>query len=107
MFSLAGIPPTAGFIGKFYIFAAAVKEGYLGLAILGVINSLLSVYYYLRVLVFMYMKEEVFEVSPSKGLSSRFVVAAAIVLTIFMGIFSRPFYEPAVSSVSQLNPPNH
>ena len=57
LFSLAGIPPTAGFMGKFYIFSAAIKEGYLGLAIIGVINSVISVYYYLRVTVAMYMKE--------------------------------------------------
>ena len=44
MFSLAGIPPTAGFVGKFYIFSAAVKAGYIGLAIIGVLNSALSVY---------------------------------------------------------------
>jgi NADH-quinone oxidoreductase subunit N len=56
LFSLAGIPPTAGFMGKFYIFSAAMKEGYIGLAIIGVINSVISVYYYLRVTIAMYMK---------------------------------------------------
>jgi NADH-quinone oxidoreductase subunit N len=57
LFSLAGIPPTGGFMGKFYIFSAAVKEGYIGLAIIGVINSVVSVYYYLRVTVAMYMQD--------------------------------------------------
>jgi NADH-quinone oxidoreductase subunit N len=56
LFSLAGMPPTAGFIGKFYIFSGALQEGYLWLAIIGVLNSAASVYYYLRVMVFMYMK---------------------------------------------------
>jgi len=56
LFSLAGIPPTAGFMGKFYIFSAAIQEGYLVLAIIGVMNSVISVYYYLRVTVVMYMK---------------------------------------------------
>jgi NADH-quinone oxidoreductase subunit N len=56
MFSLAGIPPTAGFVGKFYIFSAAIKAGYIGLAIIGVLNSALSVYFYLRVTVMMYMR---------------------------------------------------
>jgi NADH-quinone oxidoreductase subunit N len=56
LFSLAGIPPTVGFIGKFYLFSAAIKSGYIGLAIIGVLNSAASVYYYLRVMVFMYMK---------------------------------------------------
>ncbi|HWI40424.1 MAG TPA: NADH-quinone oxidoreductase subunit N, partial [Verrucomicrobiae bacterium] len=56
LFSLAGIPPTAGFIGKFYLFSGAIKEGYIWLAIIGVLNSAASVYYYLRVMVYMYMK---------------------------------------------------
>ncbi len=58
MFSMAGIPPTAGFIGKFLIFKAAVHEGYYWLTILGVLNSAASVYYYLRVIVTMYFKPE-------------------------------------------------
>ena len=63
MFSLAGMPPTAGFIGKFYLFSGAVEAGYLWLAIIGVLNSAASVYYYLRVIVFMYFKpgEEEFD----------------------------------------------
>jgi len=62
MLSLAGIPPLAGFVGKFYVFSAAVKQGFIWLTIIGVLNSLVSVYYYLRVTVFMYMKEPVKEV---------------------------------------------
>jgi NADH-quinone oxidoreductase subunit N len=57
LFSLAGIPPFAGFMGKFYLFGGAIQAGYLWLAIIGVLNSAASVYYYLRVMVYMYMKE--------------------------------------------------
>ncbi|HEY3307540.1 MAG TPA: NADH-quinone oxidoreductase subunit N [Desulfuromonadaceae bacterium] len=57
LFSLAGMPPTAGFIGKFYLFSGAIQKGYIWLAIIGVLNSAASVYYYLRVMVYMYMKE--------------------------------------------------
>jgi len=57
MFAMAGIPPTGGFIGKFLIFKAAVNEGYYWLTILGVLNSAMSVYYYLRVIVTMYFRE--------------------------------------------------
>jgi NADH-quinone oxidoreductase subunit N len=53
--SLGGIPPTAGFVGKFYLFSAAVKNGYVGLAVIGVLNSAVSIYYYLRLVVYMYM----------------------------------------------------
>ena len=57
MLSLAGIPPTAGFAGKFYLFSAALQAGYVGLAVVGVANSLISVAYYFGVLVQMYMVE--------------------------------------------------
>ena len=65
MFSLAGVPPTAGFIGKFYAFSAAIKAGYIGLAVIGVLMSAVSAYFYLRVLVVMYMKEP--EAGPEYG----------------------------------------
>ena len=57
LLSLAGIPPTLGFFGKFFIFTAAIEQGLLWLAIWGVISSVISVYYYLKPIVFMYMKE--------------------------------------------------
>jgi len=57
MLSLAGFPPLGGFAGKFYVFRSAVNSGYTDLAIIGVLNSLLSVIYYLRVIVMMYMEE--------------------------------------------------
>ncbi len=57
LFSLMGLPPTAGFAGKFYIFAGAVKAGYIWLAVIGVLNSAVSLYYYLRVMVYMYFRE--------------------------------------------------
>lgn len=63
LLSLAGFPPTAGFLAKFYVFSAAVREGLLPLVIIGVLASLISVFYYLRIIVFMYMKEPVQEIS--------------------------------------------
>lgn len=57
LFALAGVPPTAGFVGKFYLFSAAVQKGYIWLAVIGVLNSAASAYYYLRVMVYMYMKD--------------------------------------------------
>ncbi|MFH0994986.1 MAG: NADH-quinone oxidoreductase subunit N [Pseudomonadota bacterium] len=101
LFSLAGIPPTAGFMGKFYIFSAAIKEGYLGLAIIGVINSVISVYYYLRVTVAMYMKEPAESgVSPSLIFSPACIVA--ILISAFgvlrMGIFPTDYINIAKQS---------
>lgn len=59
MFSLAGIPPMAGFFGKYYLFTAAIEAGYTWLAIVGVLGSMVSVYYYIGVVVYMYFKEPV------------------------------------------------
>jgi NADH-quinone oxidoreductase subunit N len=57
MLSLTGIPPTLGLVGKFYLFRTAIQGGFIGLAIIGVLTSLISAYYYLRVVVMMYMRE--------------------------------------------------
>ena len=80
MFSLAGLPPTAGFFGKFYLFAAAVKAGYIPLVIIGVINAMISLYYYLGVVVMMFMKE-----SEGKVDHRSFVPTVAI--SLFLAVF--------------------
>ncbi len=58
MLSLGGIPPTAGFMGKFWLFSAAIDQHYYWLAVIGVLNSAISLYYYIRIVVFMYLKKE-------------------------------------------------
>jgi len=83
MFSLAGIPPTGGFLGKFYVFSAAVNRGLISLAIIGVLNSAASAYYYLRVTVQMYMRESD-EKLPTLAFS--FPLAVAIFLALW-GVF--------------------
>ena len=96
MFSMAGIPPMAGFVGKFYIFSAAIKSGYVVLAIIGVINSVISVYYYLRITVIMYMKEPTREFTPLT--LSPFIVAAIVISvigTLQLGIFPSKVIEMA------------
>jgi NADH-quinone oxidoreductase subunit N len=62
LFSLAGFPPTGGFLAKFYIFSSAVRHGLTPLVIVAVLASLVSVYYYLRIMIYMYMKEPSYEV---------------------------------------------
>lgn len=88
LFSMAGIPPTAGFAAKYYLFYSAVEAGEVWLVILGVLCSAISVYYYLRVLVFMYMRDpvgstEVREVAPAWA---TFAVAMMVAMTLQIGI---------------------
>lgn len=87
LFSLAGIPPMVGFAGKYYVFAAAVNAGMIPLAIVGVLASAASVYYYLRVMVFLYFKEahkDYTLIQPGLVFKSTLVLLA--VLTVYYGI---------------------
>ncbi len=86
LLSLAGIPPTVGFMGKFYVFAAVVRADLIPLAIWGVVNSLLSVYYYLRVIVVMYMKPAHAEAYDGRSWESAFAVTILAILTLFLGV---------------------
>lgn len=84
LFSLAGIPPTGGFMGKFYIFSSAVSQDYIGLAIIGVINSVVSVYYYLRVTVAMYMQDS----TQSTNITSQpLIFTPAVILAISISAY--------------------
>ena len=76
LISLTGVPVSAGFVGKFYLFGAAVGAGYVSLAIVGVVMSVVSAYYYLRVVVAMYMKEP-----PADDPWGRIAPSAAVALT--------------------------
>ena len=91
MFSLAGIPPLAGFIGKFYIFSAAIKSGVVWLAIVGVINSVIGCYYYMRVTIFMYFKEPEVEsyvdIKPASFIATFIAVIFVLLIGVFPGFF--------------------
>jgi NADH-quinone oxidoreductase subunit N len=97
MFSLAGLPPLAGFFAKYYVFIAAIKSGLTWLAILGIISSVISVYFYLRIVVLMYFKEAEGEVIPSKSLSGFFGVAISVILVILLGIIPGSLLDLIVS----------
>jgi NADH-quinone oxidoreductase subunit N len=102
MFSLAGIPPSAGFVGKFYVFGAAVQAGYIWLVVLGVLNSLVSLYYYLGVVVNMYMHDPVDQPAqpvplPTVGLALAIAVFAILDLGIFPARWIEAFQDLAAS----------
>jgi NADH-quinone oxidoreductase subunit N len=87
LLSLGGLPPFAGFVAKFYIFSAAIEEGFVTLVIIAVLNSAISFYYYLKVVVFMYMKEPAGEFQISLTPMTLFVVILGLIGTIQLGIF--------------------
>lgn len=87
MFSLAGIPPFAGFFGKYYIFIAAVKSDLTWLAILGVFSSAISVYFYLRIVVLMYFKEATTDITLQSSKAGLAAIILASLLVIILGIF--------------------
>ena len=102
LMSLGGIPPTAGFMGKFWIFSAAIESGFVWLAVIGVVNSAISLYYYIRVVVFMWMKEEVTE-SPIPVLPSMAVaLGIAIAGSLFFGVFPQPLFDQAQTAAEAL-----
>ena len=86
MFSLTGIPPTAGFMGKFYLFMSAVHAGHINLVIIAVIFSAISAYFYLRVVMYMYMKDPrevvALTTSPSMGLALTITVVAVLAIGV-------------------------
>ena len=90
LLSLGGLPPLAGFVGKFYIFQAALNEGYVVLVVLAVLNSAISLYYYLRVIVFMYMKEPKGELQISLTPITLLVIIIGVLGTIQLGLFPGP-----------------
>src|SRR6266545_3747553 len=103
LLSLIGIPPTAGFVGKFYLFGAAVRTGYIWLAVIGVLNSAVASYYYLRVIVNMYMHEP--EGTPT-DVAPSFAGALALLVALWgviqLGIMPAPVFDLAQSAVLPL-----
>jgi len=90
MLSLIGVPPTLGFLGKFVVFAAAIDAGLIPLAVIGVLTSLVSAYYYLRVVVFMYMRPGEAEARREAWLTA--AIGATALATFFLGLVPGPLF---------------
>lgn len=105
MFSLAGIPPTAGFIGKFYVFMAAVNADLTWLAVIGVIGSAISAYFYLRIVMLMYMKDPAEGVVFSPSMAAVLVLGTATVAVVGLGVFPEPILEFTQRALLQIATP--
>jgi NADH-quinone oxidoreductase subunit N len=102
LLSLGGIPPTAGFIGKWYIFSAAVQEGHYWLAIIGVLTSVVSVFFYLRIVVMMYMTEGAEISRPRVPVAAMAGLALAVVAVFYLGILPTRVIDLALNSISTI-----
>jgi NADH-quinone oxidoreductase subunit N len=104
LLSLVGIPPLAGFVGKFYVFGSAVRAGYIWLAVIGVLNSAVAAYYYLRVIVYMYMREPEGETAASytPSFAGALALTIALVGIVLLGLVPAPFADLAQAAVAPL-----
>jgi NADH-quinone oxidoreductase subunit N len=97
MLSLTGVPPTLGLIGKFYLFRSVIEAGFYGLAVLGVLTSLISAYYYLRLVVIMYMRPG--EPQPAANPWLNLTWGAMAILTVLFSLIPAPLFWWASQSV--------
>jgi len=102
LLSLGGIPPTAGFIGKWYIFSAAVQEGHYWLAVIGVLTSVVSVFFYLRIVVMMYMTEGPEAIRPQVPATAMAGLALAVIAVFYLGILPARVLDLALDSISTI-----
>lgn len=102
MLSLAGIPPTAGFWGKLYVFKAAVAEGYVVLAVVALLNSAVAMFYYLRVIVTMYMREPQHEAYDGDSVQIGAAMTAAAVALLYFGLAPAPLANLARQGAAAL-----
>ncbi len=100
MLSFTGVPPTLGFVGKFYLFRTALEGGYIGLAIIGVLTSLISAYYYLRVVVIMYMREGEPQIRSEPWLN--FTAGVTAIATVVLSLFAAPLFAWASQAALKL-----
>jgi NADH-quinone oxidoreductase subunit N len=97
MLSFTGIPPTLGFMGKFYLFRTVIEGGYLGLALIGVFTSLISAYYYLRLIVIMYMREG--EPTARTDFWVQFTAVFSAVLVVILTLVAQPLLNLAAKAL--------
>ncbi|MDP6932181.1 MAG: NADH-quinone oxidoreductase subunit N, partial [Myxococcota bacterium] len=102
LLSLAGIPPTVGFVGKFYLFAAAVEGGFIGLAVVGALGGAVGVYYYLRPIVNMYMRPVGESLAPALNRPALATLGLASVAVLALGLYPGPLVDWCMSSLLSL-----
>ena len=104
MFAMAGIPPFAGFFGKFYIFLAVIDAGMYGLAVIGVLSSVVAAYYYLRIVKVMYFDDAADPFDSPMGREISVIVALSALFVLFFFVYPAPLLREAQAAASALFP---
>jgi NADH-quinone oxidoreductase subunit N len=99
LLSLAGIPPTAGFIGKYFIFLSLVQTGHYYLAVLGVVYAVVALYYYFRLVVVMFTKHPTNDTPYASSLGLRVALGVCVAATLLIGIFPQRLIELASEAI--------
>ena len=99
LLSLAGIPPTAGFLGKYYIFLSLIETRHYGLAVIGVAYVAVAIYYYFKIVRSMFVREETEKAPLASSFGLRVALAAAGLMTLAIGIYPEPFLRLAQGSL--------
>jgi len=99
LLSLAGIPPTAGFLGKYYIFLSLIQTGHYGLAVIGVLYVAVAIYYYFKIVRSMFIREETEKAPVAVSFGLRLALGVTGVMTLVIGLYPEPFLKMAQTSL--------
>jgi NADH-quinone oxidoreductase subunit N len=99
LLSLAGIPPTAGFIGKYFIFLSLIETGHYYLAVLAVGYAVVALYYYFRIVVAMFMRKAAEAIPLATGVGVKVALAITLGMTLVVGIYPQPFISMAREAI--------
>jgi len=98
LLSLVGIPPLAGFVGKYYIFASAIEKGHIGIVIIAILTSVIALYYYAGVVREMYFRKSEKEFSISVPFSLKLALFICVIGVLLAGLFPTPFIDAATQA---------
>jgi NADH-quinone oxidoreductase subunit N len=99
LLSLAGIPPTAGFLGKYYIFLALIQTGHYALAVIATLYVAVAIYYYFKIVRSMFTREETEKAPMATSFGLRVALGASGLMTLVIGLYPEPFLRLAQTSI--------
>lgn len=102
LLSLAGIPPTAGFLGKYFIFFSLIETGHYGLAVVAVLYVAVSLYYYFQIVTSMFTRDSTDKVPPALAPGLRIALGVSMAMTLFIGIYPEPIIQVATNTVASI-----